>query len=146
MTETISPFWTVKVTLSTAHTPPKYLDTATAESSGAALICRCNCADWKSILFGPVGDMHNPQGCQDDTAWNKAQPKFRIYGSRSLRPNGSGSLPGFRAVDHCVEGVCSNEAHVFGDALALKALALLANGLPASRRSRRTSPRGLIAN
>ena len=37
---------------------------------------------------------------------------------------------GISAVDHCVEGVCSNEAHVFGDALALKGLALLANGLP----------------
>jgi maleylacetate reductase len=37
---------------------------------------------------------------------------------------------GVRAVDHCVEGVCSNEAHVFGDALALKGLALLARGLP----------------
>jgi maleylacetate reductase len=33
-------------------------------------------------------------------------------------------------VDHCVEGVCSNEAHVFGDAQALKGLALLASGLP----------------
>ena len=37
---------------------------------------------------------------------------------------------GIRAVDHCVEGVCSNEAHVFGDAQALKGLALLASGLP----------------
>jgi maleylacetate reductase len=37
---------------------------------------------------------------------------------------------GVRAVDHCVEGVCSNEAHVFGDAQALKGLALLASGLP----------------
>jgi len=37
---------------------------------------------------------------------------------------------GVRAVDHCVEGVCSNEAHVFGDAQALKGLALLTSGLP----------------
>ncbi len=37
---------------------------------------------------------------------------------------------GIRAVDHCVEGVCSNEAHVFRDAQALKGLALLASGLP----------------
>jgi maleylacetate reductase len=37
---------------------------------------------------------------------------------------------GIRAVDHCVEGICSNEAHVFGDAQALKGLALLASGLP----------------
>ncbi len=29
---------------------------------------------------------------------------------------------GIRAVDHCVEGVCSNEAHAFGDAHALKGL------------------------
>src|SRR5262245_3637380 len=37
---------------------------------------------------------------------------------------------GIRAVDHCVEGVCSNEAHAYGDAQALKGLALLSSGLP----------------
>lgn len=37
---------------------------------------------------------------------------------------------GIRAVDHCVEGICSNEAHAYGDALALKGLALLSAGLP----------------
>lgn len=37
---------------------------------------------------------------------------------------------GVRAVDHCVEGICSNEAHAYGDAQALKGLALLASGLP----------------
>jgi len=37
---------------------------------------------------------------------------------------------GIRAVDHCVEGVCSNEANPHADAQALKGLALLANGLP----------------
>jgi alcohol dehydrogenase class IV len=37
---------------------------------------------------------------------------------------------GIRAVDHCVEGVCSNEAHAYGDAQALQGLALLAQGLP----------------
>jgi maleylacetate reductase len=37
---------------------------------------------------------------------------------------------GIRAVDHCVEGVCSNEANAFGDAQALKGLALLSSGLP----------------
>jgi len=37
---------------------------------------------------------------------------------------------GIRAVDHCVEGVCSNEANAYGDAQALKGLALLAGGLP----------------
>ena len=37
---------------------------------------------------------------------------------------------GIRAVDHCVEGVCSNEAHAFGDAQALKGLTLLSSGLP----------------
>jgi maleylacetate reductase len=39
---------------------------------------------------------------------------------------------GIRAVDHCVEGVCSNEANAFGDAQALKGLALLSRGLPGS--------------
>jgi maleylacetate reductase len=40
---------------------------------------------------------------------------------------------GIRAVDHCVEGICSKEAQVFGDAQALKGLALLASGLPRVR-------------
>ncbi|MFT5511284.1 MAG: maleylacetate reductase, partial [Hyphomicrobiaceae bacterium] len=37
---------------------------------------------------------------------------------------------GIRAVDHCVEGICSSEAHPYGDAQALQGLALLAQGLP----------------
>jgi maleylacetate reductase len=37
---------------------------------------------------------------------------------------------GIRAVDHCVEGICSIEANPFGDAQALEGLKLLARGLP----------------
>lgn len=37
---------------------------------------------------------------------------------------------GIRAVDHCVEGICSAEAHAYGDAQAMKGLALFASGLP----------------
>lgn len=37
---------------------------------------------------------------------------------------------GIRAVDHCVEGICSHEANPYGDAQALQGLALLAHGLP----------------
>jgi maleylacetate reductase len=37
---------------------------------------------------------------------------------------------GIRAVDHCVEGMCSNDAHAYGDAQAHKGLALLSHGLP----------------
>jgi maleylacetate reductase len=37
---------------------------------------------------------------------------------------------GIRAVDHCVEGVCSGEAHPFADAQALRGLSLLTRGLP----------------
>jgi maleylacetate reductase len=37
---------------------------------------------------------------------------------------------GIRAVDHCVEGICSNEAHPYADAQALRGLALLSAGLP----------------
>jgi maleylacetate reductase len=37
---------------------------------------------------------------------------------------------GIRAVDHCVEGICSNEAHPYADAQALRGLTLLAQGLP----------------
>jgi maleylacetate reductase len=37
---------------------------------------------------------------------------------------------GIRAVDHCVEGICSSESHPYGDAQALKGLAMLAQGLP----------------
>ena len=36
---------------------------------------------------------------------------------------------GIRAVDHCVEGICSSEAHPFADAQALRGLALLTQGL-----------------
>jgi maleylacetate reductase len=36
---------------------------------------------------------------------------------------------GIRAVDHCVEGVCSGEANPYGDAQALHGLSLLARGL-----------------
>jgi maleylacetate reductase len=36
---------------------------------------------------------------------------------------------GIRAVDHCVEGVCSNEATPYGDASALHGLSLLTKGL-----------------
>ena len=37
---------------------------------------------------------------------------------------------GIRAVDHCVEGICSNEANPYADAQALRGLSLLASGLP----------------
>jgi maleylacetate reductase len=37
---------------------------------------------------------------------------------------------GIRAVDHCVEGLCSREAHPYADAQAAKGLAMLASGLP----------------
>ncbi len=37
---------------------------------------------------------------------------------------------GIRAVDHCVEGICSHEAHPYADAQALKGLSMLAEGLP----------------
>jgi alcohol dehydrogenase class IV len=37
---------------------------------------------------------------------------------------------GIRAVDHCVEGICSGEAHPFADAQALRGLCLLSGGLP----------------
>jgi maleylacetate reductase len=37
---------------------------------------------------------------------------------------------GIRAVDHCVEGICSGEAHPYADAQALCGLALLSRGLP----------------
>jgi maleylacetate reductase len=37
---------------------------------------------------------------------------------------------GIRAVDHCVEGICSREAHPYSDAQAMKGLAMLAQGLP----------------
>ena len=36
---------------------------------------------------------------------------------------------GIRAVDHCVEGICAGEAHPYGDAQAMKGLAMLTQGL-----------------
>jgi maleylacetate reductase len=40
---------------------------------------------------------------------------------------------GIRAVDHCVEGICSSEAHPYADAQALRGLALLTEGLPRAK-------------
>jgi maleylacetate reductase len=37
---------------------------------------------------------------------------------------------GIRAVDHCVEGICSADAHPYADAQALRGLSLLSYGLP----------------
>ena len=37
---------------------------------------------------------------------------------------------GIRAVDHCVEGICSREAHPYADAQAVMGLSMLAQGLP----------------
>ena len=37
---------------------------------------------------------------------------------------------GIRAVDHCVEGICSREAQPYGDAQALQGLSMLARALP----------------
>jgi maleylacetate reductase len=37
---------------------------------------------------------------------------------------------GIRAVDHCVEGICANEAQPYGDAQALQGLSMLARALP----------------
>jgi maleylacetate reductase len=37
---------------------------------------------------------------------------------------------GIRAVDHCVEGLCSREAHPYADAQAVRGLAMLAQALP----------------
>ena len=52
---------------------------------------------------------------------------------------------GIRAVDHCVEGICSNEAHPYGDAQALKGLSMLAEALPRVKADPAISTRGWIA-
>jgi maleylacetate reductase len=40
---------------------------------------------------------------------------------------------GIRAVDHCVEGICSLEAHPYADAQAVRGLSMLAQALPRVR-------------
>jgi maleylacetate reductase len=40
---------------------------------------------------------------------------------------------GIRAVDHCVEGICSREAHPYADAQAVKGLSMLAQALPRAK-------------
>jgi maleylacetate reductase len=40
---------------------------------------------------------------------------------------------GIRAVDHCVEGLCSREAHPYADAQAQKGLSMLAQALPQAK-------------
>ena len=52
---------------------------------------------------------------------------------------------GIRAVDHCVEGICSREAHPYGDAQALQGLSMLARALPRVKADPRDSTRGSIA-
>jgi maleylacetate reductase len=37
---------------------------------------------------------------------------------------------GIRAIDHCVEAICSREAHPYADAQSVKGLAMLADALP----------------
>lgn len=37
---------------------------------------------------------------------------------------------GIRAVDHCVEAICSRETHPYADAQSVKGLAMLADALP----------------
>src|SRR5205807_6298175 len=37
---------------------------------------------------------------------------------------------GIRAVDHCVEAICSRETHPYADAQSVKGLAMLAEALP----------------
>jgi maleylacetate reductase len=41
---------------------------------------------------------------------------------------------GIRALDHCVEGVCSGKANAYGDAQALHGLSLLARAMPQVKR------------
>jgi maleylacetate reductase len=48
---------------------------------------------------------------------------------------------GIRAVDHCVEGICSVEPNPFGDAQALQGLKLLTRGLPGVK----ADPQNLVA-
>ena len=43
---------------------------------------------------------------------------------------------GIRAVDHCVEGICSGRAHAFADAQALHGLTLLSRALPRVKQDR----------
>jgi maleylacetate reductase len=43
---------------------------------------------------------------------------------------------GIRAVDHCVEGLCSREAHPYADAQAMKGLSMLAQALPRVKANR----------
>ena len=52
---------------------------------------------------------------------------------------------GIRAVDHCVEGLCSNEAHPYADAQLLKGLSMLAQGLPRVKADATISTREWIA-
>ena len=42
---------------------------------------------------------------------------------------------GIRAVDHCVEGLCSREAHPYADAQATKGLSMLAQALPRAKKN-----------
>src|SRR5215471_3258218 len=83
MTDTISPRRTAKDTSSTAHTPPKCLDTATAESWAASAPPLPEPAGWGLMApaFLPRLVMHSRSSCHDARAAIEVQPAISVAGS-----------------------------------------------------------------
>ena len=120
------------------RTPEALDDTAPCERCAAAVQCAVGAADHRAHdAIG--GEFSAIAGVTDERV--KVKELFRhpriIPRAVILDPAITVHTPdwlflstGIRAVDHCVEGICSNEAHPYADAQALRGLALLARGLP----------------
>ena len=85
------------------------------------------------------------QGAVPPSAGSSRARSCSTRRSPCTRPNGCGSSTGIRAVDHCVEGICSGEANPYADAQALHGLALLAAACRGSRPIPAISRPGSIA-
>ena len=70
------------------------------------------------------------EGAVPASAHHPARRDARPRRHACTRPTWLWLSTGIRAVDHCVEGICSGEANPFADAQALHGLTLLARGLP----------------
>jgi maleylacetate reductase len=86
-----------------------------------------------------AGEYTGSAGCTDAVRHVKESYSHKLMMPKSvlLDPRATVHTPewlflstGIRAVDHCVEGICSREAHPYADAQAVRGLSMLAHGLP----------------
>jgi maleylacetate reductase len=87
----------------------------------------------KAVQLCLANDIRHPDDIDRIRAGRGASPQLAAPTVRQISvhtPEWLWLSTGIRAVDHCVEGICSREAHPYGDAQALKGLSMLAQALP----------------